>query len=329
MAESEFAKLTPEAGVDRVGAPDDRRGDRRINERNDGRSYFPLNLVSPAEHPPAPEPPPPEPVEPPTEAERREALRVAVEVHKAAQAALEAAQQAHAKAKEHRAACAAELKAFDGLRAEMNAATLDSLRGAEGRPDLSGFAGKIAERVLAEAALAASETACLKLYNEEAEAAAHLEFTTTQQRKALGYVLNFERARLFAEQQALVRRVSAYAQRLRWEDDQGVWQEVSERLLADPLNADLNTGQMPDAPVSEPARPHPVLGYSSNIRLARPIGYDGPDVVLSEAEFALREKQRVLAEQQAGPGNAWEEERARQQARGFSAVPSVVRVENG
>jgi hypothetical protein len=58
--------------------------------------------------------------------------------------------------------------------------------------------------------------------------------------------------------------VDAFSQIIGWPDTHTRWQVVAERLLSDPLHADLNVGEVPAAPIIEPPAPSTVNLFSGN-----------------------------------------------------------------
>jgi hypothetical protein len=76
------------------------------------------------------------------------------------------------------------------------------------------------------------------------------------------------------------------------------WAGVAQKLSADPLNAALDVA-VPDAPEPEVPMQSAFGVIPATIRLARPVGYDGPDIEIPESEF---HRQRAREMRRAGAG---------------------------
>jgi hypothetical protein len=298
MPESEFARLSPGHGMDRVeGGQSTGWTAATANAvvRHDPTLNVPLNAPVPGVLTAAPEPPLQPPPEPPSEGERRSALAEAIKARKAALAALEAAQERRRRAEEHRAGCAADVAGFDDLDARIAAYTTETLRGESGRPDASAFAEDITRREMALAGLTAANAALATFAAEHAQATTEGQAAAAREKLAVSAVLDLERARLREAQRALEQRVDAYSQLLRWPDSAAPWARVVERLLLDPLQADLDVGAVPDAPVAEPLAPS--TGHvltSSTVVMMRP---DGTSETVDIATAFARQREARLREQ--------------------------------
>jgi hypothetical protein len=297
VPESEFARLTPAHGLDQSsGAPDPAWAAATAGAvvRHDSALNLPLNARTPGVLSYPPEPPPQPPQEPPTEAERRQALAEAIAARITALAALEAAQQRHLRAQEHRAGCAADVAGFDDLDARITAYTTETLRGESGKPDPSAFAEDITRRETALAGLNAANAALATFAAEHAAATAEWQQAVDREKQAIGALLDIERGRLREEQKRLEQRVDAFAQLLRWPDTAAPWAKVTERLLLDPLQADLDVGAIPDAPVAEPPTPSTRPVVASTVTMMRP---DGTSEVVDAATFHSRLREARIREQ--------------------------------
>jgi hypothetical protein len=138
-------------------------------ERRDFAGHFPLHMPI-ATPPQAAEPPPPAP--PPSEAELRTQLGVAIEAARNADAQRLAAEEAHARAEQHRDTCAQRLAGCANLEAEIAHAVAGALRsGTDADEVRKTFAERIIERAEAQASLTAAEAAVSTLRDERAAAA--------------------------------------------------------------------------------------------------------------------------------------------------------------
>jgi hypothetical protein len=114
--------------------------------------------------------PPPAPP-PPSESDLREQLELALTVQEDADAVLQAAEQAHQRAEEHRQTCQRLVADHFGLDSEIAAAVAGALRsGTDANAVRSVFAERLAEREVARVELAAAEAAVTTLRNERADA---------------------------------------------------------------------------------------------------------------------------------------------------------------
>jgi hypothetical protein len=298
MAETDFGRLGP-GGLDQIGSPADTRADRFQNIRDDGHSYFPLHIQGSGELPPAPEPLYVAPSPPLSEGELRQRLAECLQATQAAQQALEAAQAACGRAKAHRHDCEVELHRFDDLEQEIADATLTALRGPEGKPNTSAFAGRIADRTLAEAALLAASTAEVELAHEHYAAGEKHKLAAQKERSTLHALLLVARDALKPELRRLEKQLDAFSQAYRRGDDAAPWASVAQALRDDPMGASLGV-EIPDAP--EPMAPVPLTGafalVPATIKDARPVdaGDDWSDEAMPAAEYHQREGRRRQAE---------------------------------
>jgi hypothetical protein len=273
MAETNPARLTPASGMDHVGGVQPTGWTTATaghTVRHDAELHLPLTdprMPDPDSTSPSPSPP-----EPPSEHQRRQALADAVEARTAALAALETVQERHLRAQQYREECATAVATFDGLGEAINAATLEGLRSESGKPDLTPFNARITERELAQAALNGADAALTTLAQEHQQATAWWQSAVASEKQAVHHLLDLERARLRQEQKQLEQSVDAFGQIIGWPDTHARWQAVAERLLSDPLHADLDVGEVPDAPVVEPPAPSTVNRYSGTAVIRNPDG---------------------------------------------------------
>jgi hypothetical protein len=276
MAETSFDRL-PGLGIDRVGGPTDQMPNRE--GRHDPVNHQPLNLQWPPgvmhEHPIVGGPWEEKPKEAATEAQRREELRWAIATHRAAQEALEAARAAHERGRHHLSDCQRHAASFITLQDEVNAATIEQLRGSRGKPDLHLFEGRINDRTRAEIALAAAIESERTLLREQAEAVTRLQRAEQDRHLAVDRVIGFQQSKLFTEATRLAQASAAHRQIARCAQEEWPWTKITEALLADPLNAPLDGFTVPDEP--RPEKP-PIPAHSPGdgmIRIQHPINEGG------------------------------------------------------
>jgi hypothetical protein len=310
VAESEFSKLNPSHGMDRVeGAPGTAWAQATSGRvvRHDSTLNLPLDGAQPGVLTAAPEPPPRPPPAPPSAAERRSALADAIAARETAQEALQVAQERHLRAQAHRNGCADDVSRFDDLPARIAAHTEAALRGEGGRPDPGSFSEELALQQAALAGLNAANSALAIFAAEHETATTAWRAAAAREKLAIGAVLELERDRLRAEQKQLELKVDAFAQLLRWTDTAAPWAKVVERLLADPLGADLSVGEVPATPQPEiAATPAPI--FSGTAILRNP---DGTSEEMDQATFHSRLRERALREQQRPYHEREQEARAR------------------
>jgi hypothetical protein len=177
VAESEWAKLTPDMTVARAEVNISERGVNPSEHgyvRSDATIHFPLYVSPPQmwEQPAqSAEPWKVKPQDPPTEAELRTALRTAIAEHEAREQELSATLEAHARAEDHRARCQRRLAKFATLDRDLAEATTRALRAGDD-PDAvrNGFSDRLSERASALAEAHAAEMAAGTLLREMAEA---------------------------------------------------------------------------------------------------------------------------------------------------------------
>jgi hypothetical protein len=304
MAESEFGRLSPNAGTDMVGSPQDRGPDYSINARDDGLRYHPLRFVSPAERPAAPEPPYVAPAPPPTEAELRQRLLDAGEKLQAAQQAVEAAEAAHLRAKSNRHDAEVQLATFNNLEDEIAASVTEQLRSSAGKPDMMRFNDRLQARTLAQAALLGAQTAEIELMGENAQATQRWQEAQRVERvHALHPVLLLAREQLRPEMERLEARLGALRQAFRRGDDEAPWAGVAQALRDDPMGASLQV-TVGDEPEPEAPKLVPISAWATpqTIKLARPVGapddFDAQE--MSVAEYHQHRLREIRAGQPSG-----------------------------
>jgi hypothetical protein len=138
-------------------------------ERRDFTGHFPLHVQAPG----VLEPPPPEPAPPPPpgEPELRAQLGIAIEAAANADARAQDAEQAYARAQQHRDTCAQRLAGCADLDAQIAHAVAGALRsGTDAEQVRETFAERIIERAEAQASLTAAEAAVSTLRDERAAA---------------------------------------------------------------------------------------------------------------------------------------------------------------
>jgi hypothetical protein len=314
MAETSFDRIVG-LGADRIGGPSDQRPNRI--GRDDGTNHQPLSLQwAPGvlHETPTPSPwPAQQASESRTEAELREALQRAIADRQASQACLEAAEQAHQRGMEHRAACERRHASYSGLQAELNEATVEQLRSSRGRPDLSLFEGRISARLQAEMALAAAAESERTLRTELVAATTQLQEQQRLLQLATDRVLNIHRGHLYSEATRLAESAAAHRQIASREQTEWPWAQITEALLLDPMGAALDSFTVPETPRPAPPPPPAYLPQSGVIRVMRPTSEGGGFTEVDEGEFHQRMMKRIT------PGDGMEalqaEEAARQAAR--------------
>jgi hypothetical protein len=266
MPESDFSRLNPHSGVDRVGGIDDRSSiDLSRTVRHDQTLHLPLSMHTggPGVLVRAPAPITPTPPAP-GEAERRSELKAALDAQVIAQAALAQAEATHMRAREHAQRCRATLESFGNLDSDLKADLLDQLR--SGQRDVTS-SRELRDRVGARAQIEldyvlATETehTCASELTQATTAATAAD---TEVHKAVARVAGFhavavavEREALLAQAQELLIAMHAFdfwctrhgvtvpapvlsqlrdgGLNLAARPDQGAWVALGERLLADP-----------------------------------------------------------------------------------------------
>jgi hypothetical protein len=310
MAISSFTNL-PGAGIDRIGGQAD-EAPNRVG-RNDGVNHQPLTLQWPdgvLHVQPGPDPwPPQQAQDEATEADRRRALYDAIEQRKAAQAALSLASEAYQSASQHRADAQRHAASYLGLQDELNIATVEQLRGSRGKPDLSMFEARIADRTKADMVLVAASESEVALRREMADATRTVQDTEHKVWDATRLLLQATRADLLAEAQRLSRKAEAFSQISNAAQTDWPWNVVVEKLMLDPLGASLTDFVVPDQPHPVPPPAPAWVPSSGKVTIMNPDGTRGE--VVDEGEFHQRMKQVI-------PDGlpAWQaEEAARQAAR--------------
>jgi hypothetical protein len=209
MPESDFARLHPGAGVDRVGSPGD-TGPMNVgvNVRHDPTLVIPLahalRVPGMPEAPPEPLPPPPAP---PTEQELRQQLGEALDAQHAAEATLRRAESAHERAERNLTRCQTAMASFASLDTEIAASVVEALRCDAGRlsPELSETHElRIADRERARTELVAAEAALIQFRAERAEASAACGDATRAAQVLAARVLSHLADRLAREHDDLI-----------------------------------------------------------------------------------------------------------------------------
>lgn len=161
----------------------------------------------------------------------------------------------------------------------------------------------INDRALAETELETARRAVGTLLREMSDATTRFQEAEIAQRLAVRDVLNIGRAKLREEMAPLERKLAAYRQVINYGDNGTTWGAVTERLMSDPLHADLHV-VVPDAPEPPPPPPPRVEYKPAVVRIARPVGDDRPEEVISEEQFYA--DLRAASRQPIGAMAEWE-----------------------
>jgi hypothetical protein len=283
MPETSFDKIAG-AGMDRVERPGSTEWvtlTATHNVRHEGK-FDPLPVVPPP-MPSAADLPPPPVREPPTEAQLRQRLLDTRDARTAAVAAREVAQQAHLRGRQAVSDAQRRAAQFVGLEQQIAERVTNELRQGDWS-DVAAFEGALRDRTLADAALSAATVAETRLLQEHDQATTRWQESDRAVKSALADLvpLGFEKLRQrragLAAELVIVENTIAYTV---------VTEETAlgKAILADPINADLTVEANPEAKAPPPTPPPVVTMPEDRIRVQRPVGDDGPEVVLTMQEF--------------------------------------------
>jgi hypothetical protein len=277
--------------MDRVGGPQDRATYDPalvgVNIRHDHGRLDPLPQV-PVAQPSAADAPVADP-EPVPEAARRQRLVDALATRKTALAALERAQQAHLRGRQHIADCQKRAAAFVGLERDIALAVTVQLRDTDGNPVLGDFEAALHDRAVADAALTAAAAAEQTLLAEHAKATTTWQAADRAVKAALDQIAAIPVGRLRDRQRALdaeSNAIGATMAALVISEDHG----LGRRLIADPLGADIDIAVDPDAKPSV----RPVRITNHTVRLMNSDG-STTDPVSEHDWFAAQRAARLAA----------------------------------
>jgi hypothetical protein len=221
---------------------------------------------------------------------------VAAEDRKASQEALRLAAEAHQRGREHLSACQRHHASFATLQAEVNEATTEQLRSSRGKPDLSMFEGRIADRTKAELQLNAAIESERLFLAEHGQAVTRLQETEAAYEAALTALIDHASLQFDEEISRLSDRLAALKQAKYRSRDRAPWFAVVERLKQDPMGADLNVTVADTPEPDDPPTPAiPMFVHRSTIRTVLPLDQGGgTSEPMDIVEFDLAQRRAML-----------------------------------